>query len=305
MLAGCSQIFGLEAPGHQQLDDATATDDSALSDTTIDVVPPTGTCLQKWAQGPNFPAPTAITEVNTAAVEADPFLTNDGRRLYFVRGGDVYFAERNGTSGAFGTAQLVSDLSSANYEGKVYISDDQSRAFFASQRPNGSGGADLWRGVDGPGENWSVDQSYVSSVNTAGDDHDPHLSPDLLHLYWAPVISSASQTIHYATRSSVSNNFASMGAITELDATGAEADPTLTSNEHVIVYTSTGSGKRRIMFATRNGLNDPFTVRGEVSGLNANLGNGDSDAHITADGCTIYFASERSGGGDIYVSTML
>jgi len=304
-VTGCAQTFGPDDPAHRGLDDAAPMDvTDAPADMMIDVTPPGTTCLQKWALGPTFPPPTPITEVNTTASEGDPFLTNDGLRLYFQRTGDIHFVQRSSTSGAFGTAQFVDDLSSANYEGKVYISDDQTRAFFASQQPSGSGGMDLWRGVDGPGENWSVDQSYVSSVNSSADDHDPHLSPDLLHLYWAPAVASV-QTIHYATRSNVSNNFTSMGAITELEGTGAEADPTLTANERVIVYTSTASGKRRMMFATRNGMNDSFTVRGEVNGLNANQGNGDSDAHITADGCTIYFASDRSGAGDIYVSTML
>lgn len=304
MLTGCSQIFGLDAPGHQQLGDANTTNDATASDTMIDAVPPTGTCLQKWTQGPIFPVPTAITEVNTAASEADPFLTSDGRRLYFSRAGDVYVATRSGTAGAFGSVQRVDALSTATYEGKVYISDDQSRAFFARQQPSGTGGMDLFRGAAGQGQTWSVDQLYVSSINSTAEDHDPHLSPDLLHLYWAPSVSSV-QTIHYATRANVSNNFASMGAITALDETGQEADPTLTADERVIVYSSTASGKRRIVYATRTSVGDPFIVGGEVTGLNANQGNGDFDPHITADGCTVYFASDRSGASDIYVSTML
>lgn len=296
---GCSQVFGLDSPLHR---DAAG---DGVADIAVDQYSPNTTCFAKWQLGPMFAAPTLVSGVSTSSNESDPFLTPDGLQLYFQRSGDFYLATRPSTLSSFDAGAQVTSLSSGVAETKLFVDASGTRAWFASQRAGGAGGFDLWRGTRSvQSQMWSVDQMYLGIVNTPEEQHDPYLSPDLLHLYYAP-LQVAGQTIVLSTRGSIGDAFGAPTAIAALDGAGYEADPAVSDDEHLIVFTSTRTGRRRLVYATRPTANAPFSTPAELTVLNADIAEGDGDPHLTADGCTLYWSSARSGAGDIYTSTML
>ncbi len=100
----------------------------------------------KWGKpenlGPN---------INTAGKDHTPFFHPDGQTLYFASdslpgmgGSDIFFARRD-TSGAWGNPQnLGYPINTKGEEGMLVVSLDGRTAYFASDRPGGRGGLDIY-----------------------------------------------------------------------------------------------------------------------------------------------------------------
>lgn len=124
---------------------------------------------QRWMDARPLP-------LNSAADEVDPLLSADGRWLYFAsnrkggRGGfDLYRAPVN-ADGSFGTPQpLEAPLNSRQDERSPALADD-GRLLFASNRPGGTGGWDLWT-ARAEGAHFST-PAPVAGINSAADEVD-------------------------------------------------------------------------------------------------------------------------------------
>jgi hypothetical protein len=82
--------------------------------------------------------PQPISELNTAAGEIDPFLTEDGLRLYFATdasGNDeIMVATRSSTTEPFGTPVPLADLNSTANDQDLWMSADGHHVVFSSNR---------------------------------------------------------------------------------------------------------------------------------------------------------------------------
>ncbi len=301
-LSGCRQLLGIDDPVTSFPTDAAADDaDAASPEAGADALEP-ATCMMRWATNPVFGAPVALASLNTSADEDHPFLSPDELTIYFTRGTDVYSATRSNPTAAFGLAVTESSLNSGETEGKVFVSADATRAFFASNRPGGAGGFDLWRAArPGTSGTFSVDQMYVAGVNDPGTQVDPHLSTDLLRLYYVAEISGALR-ISVGSRNTITQSF---GSALPLVAASAEVvnGPTLTQNELVLVYGASGMDPGVLYYATRPALG--FAFGNSVLLTSLNTTGAESSPHLSADGCRLYFTSVRSGSRDLVVATML
>ena len=284
--AGCRQIWGV---GDPVAGDDAGPIDAHVPDAPPDVLAP-ASCMTRWLTTPAFGMPQPIAAVNTTEDEDHPFVTADELSLYFTFKDDINVAHRSTTMDSFGAPMIESNLSSGATEGKVYISHDQLRAFFVSNRAGGSGGLDL-------------DRNYLGNLDDINDQVDPHLSMDLLRLYFIPS-ASPTQRIAVASRMDTSQNFANTTSITELaGAGGADSGPTLTDDERVIVFASTRGGTERLYYATRATATAQFTAPQLVPQI---AGTGiDGAPHLSTDGCRLYFMSTRLGTRDLFVARML
>ena len=119
-------------------------------------------------------------------VEADPYFTPDGRGLYYIstrsRDGirgkdlDIWRVDR-GPDGAWGApTRLPEPVNSGGAE--WFPRPDPDRwLYFGSNRPGGLGGNDIWRARTDAEGRWTV-ENLGPTVNTAGDEYEPLLSPD-------------------------------------------------------------------------------------------------------------------------------
>ena len=302
-LTGCSQLFGLTSP---QLGDAHGAGDASdgMTDGPRNDVPITpGSCVAQWVAGPSLSDPAELG-VNTTADEQAPFVTADGLDLYYSKDGEVYLSTRTALSGAFANGNKVSGLSSGSFEGKTFVSANKLRAFFSSTRAGGGGGAyDLFRGSrNATSGTFAVDTTYVGTLNTSGNEIDPHLTDDLLHIYYS-TIASASPVIALATRATVNDSFGTPTVLTELSSGTGETGPTLTADELVIAFSSSRiatPGGTNLWYATRTSKTQPFNAPQLVPSINS--GFFDDTPHLTADGCTLYFSSSKDGSYNLYTS---
>lgn len=126
--------------------------------------------------------PESIGENNTESNDAVIALSNDGQQLFIFRanetdGGDIYVSTLNGS--AFGVAEkLRGDINTSSWEGSISLSGDQKHVVFASERPGGNGGKDLYQSTKSEDGSWGPARNLGNNINTALDEDAPFLHPD-------------------------------------------------------------------------------------------------------------------------------
>ena len=259
-------------------------------------------CWPRWLAGtPTLSGTRALTAVNSSSYDRDPSLSPDGLTLYLSsdrtgsQNGDVWSASRASLTAAFGAATLDTSVSSGSAETRISFTADGLTAALGSSRTGTEGGIDIFLATRAStGVPFGVfTNALLTSVNSSDQEHDPFLSSDGLRLYFAP--STGGQHIEVATRATVASAFGSPTTLIDGDQT--DADPTLSPDERVIVFASrrTGSDGADLWFATRATPSDAFGTAVKLASA-VNSSDDDADPALSADGCTLYFGSNRAGG---------
>lgn len=316
VVPACS--FGARSAAVAQ--DAPPGGDAPALDGTADS-PASAACMQHWMMHTvRFQAPTTLLELNTPDYERDPWLTDDELNIYFsaVRADslpmyqqDIYTANRSSTSDPFGPAVKFTGASTdTGAEGKMSMTGDGTQLFVSSNLTgSGSkGGTDIWFSMKGGGGWAALGQGKAGAMNDAGEQLDPVVTPDGTALYFAPS-NGIPQQIFVAKRADETKNFDAGTELTELvDAGGTgTADPAISADQKLIIVTSgrTGApGFANLWYATRTDTSSPFGALQLVPDVNST--HYDGDAHLSRDGCRLYFDSTRNNPGvgdwDLFVA---
>lgn len=263
-------------------------------------------CWSAWMTGPlRLGAPRLVSELATGEAHGDPSLSPDGLALYFGRGPgakDYFVAKRPDRASPWGTPSRIDDLSSAQDDTKLTLTEDGLVAILSSDRSPATS-FDLWEATRASTTVpfGAASRAPFTAINNNSAQYDPHVSPDGLRLYYAPDIGGI-QSVHVTTRASRGAAFGAPVALA-LGHTPA-ADPSLSPDERVLVYASSQNGPPAMFFVTRTGIADAFGV-GEMLPL-YDVPVHDQDPSISYDGCELYFVSMRGGvTPQLYVTTVL
>jgi Tol biopolymer transport system component len=125
--------------------------------------------------------PARIDELAVPETDYEPWLPrSNGPTIYFNSGRtgstQFYQATRASPSDPFGTPVLLDTLGSSNYDGSLWVDDSGRFGLFHSDRTPTRKIFYATRGS--PDEQFSAPQLF-DELNSAGDDSDPWLSPDL------------------------------------------------------------------------------------------------------------------------------
>lgn len=307
LAAGC----GFGAPSISTPDTPPAGDGPIVDGLTD--APPAATCLPRWRDGSvAFGTPMQIAELASPEVDRDPYLMPDELTIFFstyrsgTQNGDIYSATRSSITAAFDTPRRRDDLSSAAADTRFSMSADELTAIVGSNREGTEGNVDVWLATrvtkQMPFVGYS--QTGVQALNTAGDEHDPELSADGQRIY---VAVGDPQRIAVSQRTGLTNMFDSVQELPELLSNTGDADPSLSPDELLIVFSSRrrASGDGDVYYATRTDKDGAFATPAPVPGVNVDTAN-DGDPSVSRDGCRLYFASDRSGNNnwELYVATM-
>ncbi|HTF04654.1 MAG TPA: hypothetical protein VK826_11550 [Bacteroidia bacterium] len=135
----------------------------------------------------NIGAPLSTTDGNVEV--AGMSANGDYMILYYddaAGTGDLYLSEMDKTKGAYKKAvRLDETINSKNYEIAATISNDGSTIYFASDRPGGLGGMDIYVSKRLPNGKWGPAVNLGSEINTPFDEDFPSLSPDGKVLYFS------------------------------------------------------------------------------------------------------------------------
>ncbi len=140
-----------------------------------------------WAKRRNVGPP-----LNTNDNEGAQTISADGRFLYFTACNredgagkcDIYFSvNENGLWSV--PVNLGYPINSAYSEKHPSISPDGRRLFFASDRPGGFGGLDIWMSGRQGSNAWSFPVNLGETINTPGNEQSPFIHPDNQSLYFS------------------------------------------------------------------------------------------------------------------------
>ncbi|MBK8653061.1 MAG: PD40 domain-containing protein [Haliscomenobacter sp.] len=130
--------------------------------------------------------------LNSAFNEGMSTLVRNGRHMYFtacnrpeVRGPcDIWEADLEKEE-IKRVAALEGNPNTDQWESQAAISCDGSTLFFASNRPEGQGGTDIWTSNKLPGGEWSNPVNLGPQINTPLDEEAPFISNDGTALYFS------------------------------------------------------------------------------------------------------------------------
>jgi Tol biopolymer transport system component len=128
-------------------------------------------------EAPSFAKPLPV-------IEADPFVTYDGKRIYYISSRhdpsneefDIYFAERTSNDGWSEPQRLPEPVNSKGSE-LLPRQDLQGRLYFGSDRDGGLGKGDIYVATLGAGGTWQV-SNVGPPVNTAAFEYEAEVSRD-------------------------------------------------------------------------------------------------------------------------------
>ena len=270
-------------------------------------------CLQRWLDGGSglaLSTPQQLALEIAGIADRDPWISADGLRLYFGRtpgqqgGNDIYLAMRASTAVDFTTASAVVNLDTLDDESRAALSGDEKMVVFSGNHATMNNHFQLFVSRRGDpampfGSPSGPDQVLVASVNTASDDYyDPFLSRDGLRLYLAPNLTGTGQQIRLATRTALDANFGPAAPLAVVNSGNTDADPALSLDERVLVFSSlrpadAGLGGTNLWYATRSSATADFAPPKLIPNVNSDQRDG--DPMLSADGCELYFASQRLG----------
>ena len=137
----------------------------------------------KWARAKNIGA-----IINTKFNDSNLALSADGKTLYIYKddgNGDIYVSERL-ADGTWGVPDALPGIINSSYrEASVSVTENGDILYFASERPGGLGGSDIYVCTkDSKGE-WSKVKNLGSSINTELDEDGPFIDYDGKSLYFS------------------------------------------------------------------------------------------------------------------------
>ena len=129
------------------------------------------------------------TFINTDLVEEVGGLSADGNVFFiyidnYEGFNDIIWSMRKGRSFQKGT-KISADINSNLLESSATISPDKETIIFASERPDGFGGTDLYASKKLPSGEWSLARNIGDLLNTEYNEEFPNFSPDGKTLYFA------------------------------------------------------------------------------------------------------------------------
>ena len=286
----------------------------ALVLSTIAVCPAHAQKFSEWS------APVSLgAVVNSIGDDAGSSISKDGRSLYFVSnragglgGLDLYVTHRPSVDAAWGPPlHLGPVVNSSGAEQAAWISHDEKRLYFASDRPGGFGGLDLYvteREDKDEDFGWGAPANLGAGVNTA--------VPELL----GAIIRERGQEVMYFSRGAVGGGrdlytsirgpdgtFGPGMLIQELQNAADDSRMTLRRDGLEMYFDrSSATTGLDIWMTTRERVWHPWSPPTPVTVLNSPVL--DARPSLSWDGTTLYFHSGRVGGlgsNDIHVSTRI
>lgn len=138
--------------------------------------------------------PINMTTINTRYDEQVVGCNSDGSMVYVYVDqlttadghifGDIYTSQQK--KGKFARKEKMNEnVNSKHFESSACVSEDGNTLFFASDRPEGYGGLDLWMAKKLPNGEWAIPMNLGPDINTNLDEDFPSLSADGLTIYFA------------------------------------------------------------------------------------------------------------------------
>lgn len=202
---------------------------------------------------------TALSGLNTGSGEGTPFLSYDGLSLYFYanrEGGpgdrDLWFSTRASVDDDFEAAEQVPGVNGGSYDHLPWLSDDERRIYYTTERDGGLGRSDIWTASRASKTEPFSGHELVRGINTEHREDAIAFSPDRLTVYFTTDrATDGDLDIWRATRKSRSNDFGDAEEVVGLNSDTEDTNLALTRDGKRLYFSSGRGGKQRLWVATR------------------------------------------------------
>jgi hypothetical protein len=267
---------------------------------------------------PNAPFgfPENVTELNTAQHEYYARISPDNRTIYFARrnpnddaggaygiSGEIMVATRSVPSGPFGAPQVVPNVNDPTATDlSPTVTGDGLTMYLDSYRS--TAGRGIYVAARGPGApQFSASARFpdtAGAINGGGEDGTPYILPDNSALYF---FSSRLNGLQIWRAARIDGGFdVPVEQPVINSATATDLGPVVTPDDLTIYFGSTRpradggtAGGYDIYMAKRTDKSLPWGTPTMVEELSA-PNSSEEPTSITANGCTLYFHSQRNGG---------
>ena len=242
--------------------------------------------------------------INTSPGDVCPSISSDGLTLYFAReDGNIWIAKRTIVNNDWDTASNLGQVVNSPYvDGGPCISADGLELYFVSDRPDGSGGPDIWvtnrATLD---DNWGTPINLGTTINSASMDVGQSLSADGLQLYFSSNRPGGfgDYDLYVSTRSTKDDPWVppvNLGST--LNSSSSDEFPNISADSLFLFFASNrpgGYGGRDLLVTKRATKDDPWDEPVNL-GANINCSEWDFSPSLSADGQSLFFCSARPGG---------
>ncbi|HEX5059095.1 MAG TPA: hypothetical protein VFV99_07030 [Kofleriaceae bacterium] len=198
--------------------------------------------------------PVVVTELDSASVEESPGITADGLEMYFTsdRGGgnDIWASTRPTRGDMWAAPTVVAELSTGSGDFQPQPSATKLRIVFYRS----SGNRDIYEATrTAVGATWQS-PAVLANVNSAAGDRSPCLDGSELTMVFSSDRDSATadvQDLYLATRASLTDPFGAAQPLTDLNSQFDDDSAWLSSDGHVLFFSSDRSGTSEIYVTQR------------------------------------------------------
>jgi Tol biopolymer transport system component len=272
-----------------------------------------------WSQPTNLGS-----VVNSAAQDFAPHVSKNGLSLYFAStrpgglgGEDLWVSKRAASDDPWGEpVNLGAIINTEANERSPGLSRDGHHLYFATTRPGGSGGFDVWvswRHDTRDDFGWQPPVNLGAQFNSPATDAGPaYFENDGAGV---PILFLASNRVGgaggldiYVSELTASGSFSPPVLVNELSGAFNDLTPGLRHDglELIIATNRDGSiGAQDLWVSFRQAVGDPWSLPVNL-GPDINSSANDNFPSLSSDRETLFFSSDRpggSGGSDIYIAT--
>jgi Tol biopolymer transport system component len=291
---------------------ATAPDGAVVHDvppdmtTGMEQMPDPG-CWPRWHDHSiRFGAIAPLGVSTTTTSDRDPTLVDDEKTLFFqsihnaTGPSQIYMATRSDVTQPFGAPAVPTFLATINANAsptKISFTSDGLQLAVSSDRAGGQGGTDLWLASRATSSDdfGTPTETNIATLDDAVNQFDPNLVTDDI-LYYAPsqLQGHTMQVIASSTRTSETAIFATPVIEMGLESGTGDGDPAPSPDRTVIAFSSSRDNATELVdvyYAVRDDVTQPWSDVLPIPDVNSTSNEG--DPLPSADGCRLYFASDR------------
>jgi Tol biopolymer transport system component len=196
----------------------------------------------------SFGSITALTSLNSAKEDVDPWISEDGLTIYFAsnRAGtfDLYKATRSSTTVAFNAPAPLLINSVTEDDTQPFLTSDGKDLYFSAVRTITGPSFDIYHSTFASNV-WSPPTLLSSVSSSSSDDDEPVVSYDKLTMYFASARNNGQMDIFVSTRTSTSGTFGSPKPVNELNDSAMDDRPSWVSADGcALVFHSNRAGSQ-------------------------------------------------------------